>query len=319
MTKTSRGPRFPLDPHHELVSHVPWRAVIVYLLISFGLAWVVILPLWINGQGLNSSIAGVLLSIMMFTPGIAALIVVFFVQKPRPNDVSRYLGVWPLRPLGRTLWMCVAAIFGSAAIVVAGVFLAAAFGLVQLDLVHFSSFSKTMADAGADFSKAPIGLFVIVQLVVIPFGAVFNGIFTIGEELGWRGWLLPSLRPLGTWPALLITGAIWGLWHAPVILLGYNFNEPNILGLLMMVGGCTVFGILVGWLRLRTASIWPSVFAHGAFNAAAGFIGIVMAEGSQPSALALSPLGWVTWIVMGVAIAILALFGQFSRGRLSPQ
>lgn len=134
-----------------------------------------------------------------------------------------------------------------------------------------------------------------------------------GEEIGWRGWLLPSLLPLGTWPALLLSGAIWGLWHSPLILLGYNFAQPNLFGVAMMIAGCTVYGVLIGWLRLRTGSIWPSVFAHGAFNAAGGFLLLVVLADTTPDPVASGPLGWVAWIMMAAVIVILLGFGQFRR------
>lgn len=140
-----------------------------------------------------------------------------------------------------------------------------------------------------------------------------NGFLAFGEELGWRGWLLPSLRPLGTWPSLLISGAIFGLWHTPVILLGYNFAEPNLFGVVLMTIAATLLGVLLGWLRLRSASVWPSVFAHGAINATAGFIGLVIAADSSIDLVSTGPLGWVTWIVMALVIAVLLLTGQFSQ------
>src|SRR5690606_15530517 len=117
----------------------------------------------------------------------------------------------------------------------------------------------------------PAGVLIAAQLVAIPFAAAtINALAAFGEEIGWRGFLVPALRRYGTWPALLISGAIWGLWHAPVILLGYNFGRPDITGVLLMTGGCLAWGVLLGWLRLRSASLWPAVFAHGAMNATAG-------------------------------------------------
>ena len=74
----------------------------------------------------------------------------------------------------------------------------------------------------------------------------------------------------GGGPALLLSGAFWGFWHAPLILLGYNFGEPNPLGLAMMIVGSMLIGVIIGWTRLHTGSVWPAVLAHGAFNASAG-------------------------------------------------
>lgn len=270
----------------------------------------VALPLWLDG-GLANPLAVLLLPAIMFTPGIAALIVVFLVQRPRPASIAEYLGLWPLRPVGRTLWMSVTGLFGSALLVILGVFLAGALGLVQLDLVNFSGFAQVLQAASPVESPIPVGLIVLLQLLTIPIAAIFNGIFALGEEIGWRGWLLPSLRPLGTWPALLLSGAVWGFWHSPLILLGYNFAQPNLLGVALMIGGCMVYGVLIGWLRLRTGSVWPAVFAHGAFNAAAGFLILVVAADTSADPVATGPLGWVGLIVMAAVIVVLVLTGQF--------
>jgi membrane protease YdiL (CAAX protease family) len=255
--------------------------------------------------------------VMMFTPLASVLVVVFFVQKPRPRPLPEFFGLWPLRPLKRTIWMIVFGIVGSALVVIAGVFLAAVLGLVRLDLNHFSGFAATLhaaaAHAGVSIGSIPTGLIVLIQLLAIPFAALINGFLTIGEELGWRGYLLPSLRHLGTWPALLISGAVWGFWHSPIILLGYNFTQPNLFGVAMMMSGCIVYGIMLGWLRLRTASVWPSVFAHGAFNATAGFLALVIAANTSAEPVATGPLGWVTWIVMALVIAALLATRQFSK------
>lgn len=306
----------------DFPARVPWGAVATFFVIACGLAWLAALPLWLRGHGLADPLLRVFAGLMMYTPAIAALIVVFFVQRPRPGKIGEYLGLWPIRPVKRTIWMSVIAIFGMALIMVAGVFVAAAFGQIHLDLAHLSGFKQTIAaslkgtpgvqqSAG---STPPIGLLVAIQLIAIPFAAIIpNALLTIGEELGWRGWLLPTLRPLGTWPALLLTGAIWGFWHTPLILLGYNFGLTNWYGVLLMIAASMVVGTLIGWLRLRTASIWPSVFAHGSLNAAGGFSGLVVLAGDHPSPISAGPLGWATWIVAAVVIGVLLATGQFKK------
>ena len=313
MTENTPSSNLTSSTRLQPLTQVPWTAVIVFVVIACGLAWLVALPLWLSGDGLSNPLFPVIAVAMMFTPMIAALVVVFFVQKPRPGSIPEYLGLWPLRPAKRTLWMIVFGLFGSVLLVVATVFLAAALGLVKLDLVNFSGFAAAITAATGSTSVVPVGALVVIQLLTIPFGALINSFVTIGEEVGWRGWLLPSLLPLGTWPALLISGAIWGFWHSPLILLGYNFNQPNLFGVALMIVGTMFLGVLIGWLRLRTASVWPSVVAHGAFNAAGGLILLVVAAGSPVDLVSVGPLGWVSWIVMAVVIVVLVLTSQFRK------
>ena len=64
----------------------------------------------------------------------------------------------------------------------------------------------------------------LIQPVNIVIGGVLNSVPVLGEELGWRGFLFPRLRELiGPGWAVLAQGIIWAGWHAPVILLGYNY------------------------------------------------------------------------------------------------
>ena len=289
---------------------VAWPSIIAFVLLACGLAWLVCLPLWL-GRGLAQPAAGVLLPAMMFTPAVAALVVTFVLRVPRRGRRSEVLGLWPLRPARRVVWLIVAGWLAPPVIVALGILLSAAFGFVRLDL-GFSAFAAQLESALPPGTPLPpVGLVVGAQIASIPIAALVNAVFAFGEELGWRGWLVPALRPLGTGTALLASGAIWGLWHSPIILLGYNFGRTDISGVLFMVGGCVAWGVLLGWLRLRSASVWPAVVAHGALNASAGLVLLVAA--AQPDLALAGPLGVATWVVLAVVDAVLALTGQFRR------
>lgn len=287
---------------------VPWPAVAAFVVLACGIAWLVALPLWL-GEGLAEPIAPVLLPVMMFTPAVATTVVVFAMRTPPRGLRARALGLWPLRPAKRVVWLLVAGWLAPPVLIVLGLLVSAAVGFIDLDpgFGAFAAQIESMVPAGVP--SPPIELLVVAQFAAIPVGALFNSIFAFGEELGWRGWLLPALRPLGTWPALVLSGAIWGLWHSPVILLGYNFGRTDITGVLFMVGGCIAWGIVFGWLRLRSGSVWPAVVAHGALNAAGGAVLIVAA--TAPDMALAGPLGVATWAVLAVVILVLALAGQF--------
>ncbi|WP_405467850.1 CPBP family intramembrane glutamic endopeptidase [Microbacterium sp. Ld4] len=307
----------PTTPDTRGTTTVPWIAVIAFTLIACGLAWLVTLPLW-TGDGLATPIAPLLLPVMMFTPAVAALIVTLFLRRTAGRRAWRMLALVPIKPLGRFFGLLGIGLAIAVVVPVLATFIAAAAGALQLDLVNFSGFAVALnaqlEAAGTPNIELPVAALVIAQIAFIPVGAVINSFLAFGEELGWRGWLLSALRPLGTWPALLISGVIWGLWHSPIILLGYNFAEPNLFGVGLMVMGCLSFGILLGWLRLRSGNVWPAVLGHGAFNAAAGFAFLVSTPGLQP--LTASPLSWPGWLACASIILLLLALGQFKKSRL---
>ena len=114
---------------------------------------------------------------------------------------------WP----ARVPWRAVVAVVVPVLVVAAVTFASAALGLVRLDLVTFSGFAAQLEQslpAGAALPAGtalpPVGLLVVAQLVAVPVGALGNSVPALGEEVGWRGWLVPALLPLGTWPALLV-------------------------------------------------------------------------------------------------------------------
>lgn len=293
-------------------ARVPWVAVITFTVIAMGLGWLALLPVWLSGDGLANPYFGLFAALMMFSPTVAALVVVFLVK--RPPSVPRLLGLAPFRPAKRTIGFLLIAWLGFPLLSLLSLLLGHVMGIVRLDFT-FESFGQNLGPAGASIPDGALPALGIIQLVAILFNSFFASITAFGEELGWRGWLLPNLRALGTFPALILSGAIWGLWHAPVILLGYNYARPDALGLLLMVCWCILLGIVIGWLRLRSASVWPAVLAHGAINAATGaaLVVLVASDQSQDAVVFGSVLGWPGWILLAVTIVVLLATGQFRK------
>jgi len=306
-------------------------AIIVFLAIAFGGAWLLALPLWLSGDGLATwgglgvSVLGV---VIMWTPGVAALVACLAVERPARGTRLAALGIASHVRIRRLVGYLALGVVVPVAIILVALPIGAALGVYPADFAGLSGFrallDAQLAAVGVGELPVPIELLVALQFVQILLGVGINLIPAFGEELGWRGWLLPRLLRLGTVPAILLSGVIWGLWHAPLILLGYNYpTAPGWLGLMSMVGMCVVVGGIFGWLRMRGGSVWPAAVAHAAFNAAAGFFLVFAQEGAVIDTTSATILGWSGWLVPLALLIVLVATGGFRaaaphRPRLAP-
>jgi membrane protease YdiL (CAAX protease family) len=281
------------------------RGILLYLIISFAGALLVCLPLWLDKRGLQHPLAVFLLPGMMLTPMIAAMLVTFLFC---PEDrKTRFLG---LRFGARGWWRYW--IFSWLVVPLLAVlapFVSAALGYYTLDLQNLSGLKALLMMKGqtAVLENVSIHMLLMGQLFSILLAPVLNAVFAFGEEVGWRGYLLTKLLPLGQWPALLISGVAWGLWHAPVIMLGYNYPAHPHFGILLMVLFCIIFGVLFGWTRLATGSIWPAVIGHGALNGSAGAMYLFSKAGEGFDTAHAGITGWTGWILPLALIIVLLL------------
>lgn len=118
----------------------------------------------------------------------------------------------------------------------------------------------------------PAAIGVGLLLAVVAPSIVVNHIAAFGEEIGWRGFLLPLLvEGLGVRKAVLLDGILWGIAHAPLVCFGLNYtgDHPGApwTGILMMILFATSTGIFLSYLTLSSKSIFPACIAHGAINA----------------------------------------------------
>jgi membrane protease YdiL (CAAX protease family) len=164
--------------------------------------------------------------------------------------------------------------------------------------------------ASTSLSSLSPWTFVALQLVTGALIApIVNSIATFGEEFGWRAYLLPKLMPLGGRKAMALIGLIWGIWHWPVIFMGYDygFKYPGYpwVGPLLFIWVTFGLGTFLGWLTLRGKSVWPAVIGHAAINGVAG--AAVFATQGQPNPL-LGPLPVGIIGSLGYALVTLAIF-----------
>jgi membrane protease YdiL (CAAX protease family) len=143
--------------------------------------------------------------------------------------------------------------------------------------------------------------FYLLGLVAGPIvGFTINGLFGLGEEYGWRGFLMDELRPLGAVRANLLTGVMWGFWHAPLIWMGFNYAAHTLVGPLFMIALCIPFSFLFWSAREYAGSVLAAAALHGAFNGMAGVL-TLLTIGRSPL------LGVPTGLVGALGIAVVAL------------
>lgn len=114
------------------------------------------------------------------------------------------------------------------------------------------------------------GLAAVTTVSGLFAGATINALFAFGEESGWRGFLLQQMKHEKFLKVALFTGVIWGLWHAPLILLGHNYPAHPVAGVAMMVLFCVAMTPLITYIRIKSHSVIAAAIVHGTTNALFG-------------------------------------------------
>jgi membrane protease YdiL (CAAX protease family) len=288
------------------------RGIAAFVAIAYGFSWLCALG-YVLGFGTDLGKAPIafraIAAVSMFGPALATWLTGRFIS-PLPSlkrDTGLVIGQHPLR-------FSLLAVLGTPVVVLASFALSALIYPEALDLTGLSGLRAQLAqlppEALEKIERELGGLRVLLLLLVmqaVVMGPFINGLFAFGEEWGWRGYLLERLRPLGQWRALVLSGAIWGLWHAPFNILGYNYAQHRATGFLLFTVFCVLSGILFGWMRLATGSIWPAVLAHGSVNALAPVIAVLGYADKPMDLLKVGLTGWPGWLVLAALVGVLAL------------
>ncbi|MBN1451789.1 MAG: CPBP family intramembrane metalloprotease [Anaerolineales bacterium] len=111
----------------------------------------------------------------------------------------------------------------------------------------------------------------IMALNTVLIGPFLGLIIAFGEEYGWRGYLQTELTRLGRVRGVFLLGVIWGIWHWPVIWMGYNFPGQPVLGSLAMVALGIVFAYFFAYSVFKSQGVWTAAYLHALNNQALSF------------------------------------------------
>ncbi len=266
--------------------NIIWYYLICVIIFSYGWQYLIF-----RTGGVNSK----LFPLLMLIPGIIALVFLLF-TKSGFRKIGWGIGKWKY--------------------IFPAVFIPLVVSLGLAFLIHLlgaGSYAKLFEFKDGMLESTSIGLllgkhqqtigFFVANLVLSHIVFLIGGsLLTIGEELGWRGYMQEAfLRKFGLVWGFIIAGAIWGYWHLPIILMGYNFpNNPIVGALLLMPLSTMSIGLFLGWIYLRSRSIWMPALAHTSINLFSGFLFTMDME-------SVSIFPQLIWIVSWGLIAILCL------------
>ncbi len=285
------------------------RRILIFLAFAFGIAWLTGLAVYLTG-GLSNSIqlapgfplALLLLAVpYMWAPALANIFTRLLTREGW-SDMHlrpRFRRGWPLWLMGWFLPALMTIAGGAIFFLIFPAYFDPALGKVR----------AMMGNAPMLASLTPWTIVLIETFQAALISPLFNSIATFGEEFGWRAYLLPKLVPLGWRKASLLIGLIWGVWHWPVIFMGYEygFNYPGFpwVGPLLFILITFAFGVFLGWIAVRGGSVWPAVIGHAAINGIAS-LAVMVQQGTPNPLLGPLPVGLIG--VMGYLIVALIMF-----------
>ena len=158
----------------------------------------------------------------------------------------------------------------------------------------------------------PLLSLIFLVVVALLAGLTVNAVAALGEEMGWRGFLLDELSSrMGLLKASVIIGIVWSLWHAPLILAGYDYpHHHDFVGLGMFTLICIVWSIILGYLRVLSSSVIAPSVMHGTINAMAGLI-LLTIPGDE---LYTAPLGIIGLVASAtIALVMMLMFKEKIR------
>jgi len=141
-----------------------------------------------------------------------------------------------------------------------------------------------------------------------PFNLVIMTVLLLGEEIGWRGYLLPRVAALlPARRASLLTGLIHGLFHLPLLLLTVSYDGDGSRWLVVpgVVAVISAGGVVFGWLRIRSQSLWPALIAHATVNTCLLEAPVLLSDDPDLTAHLTGEGGLFTLLTVGlVALAV---------------
>lgn len=265
------------DPAGNSYSPNPGHVVAGYLVLVFALSSVFWYIFAVRPQFVvDSGIFRLGFLPLMWCPAIAAVATRLFFQRNLDGFGFR---------VGELRWWLLAMVIPIAT------------GLVMFGAAWTTGTAPFLPEKGAAMLAAP-SLFAIITAICISI------VSATGEELGWRGLLVPELGRFTTFTWVALTSAvIWFIWHVPLMLMGL-YGDGSAYSLvaffLSLAGGSVIFA----WIRLRSGSIWPAALLHGSWNYSIQTFYPALTETTAAGEAMVGEFGWFC-VLLSIALGLL--------------
>ena len=283
-----------------------WLRVFAYFFLVYGGAYLAmgVASVLIEDQGLQMLMVGVTQFVTL-----GGLLFVVLLQFFAPKEERRSLGL----SLGSFKWYV---LFTLLLIVMYGVMTALNYVFGLGEVVDARALVKELAGAAGQEATGVDEMPYVPFLLVMGFQTavitpVFALLISFGEEYGWRGFLQSELIRMGKIKGIALLGVIWGVWHAPVILMGHNYPGYPILGVFLMIAYCVLLGFILGLAFLKSGSVWLAAYLHGVNNQILSFFVMMVYKPNDP--VFSFGVGIYGLVVMAIVVGILLLDKQTWR------
>ena len=163
---------------------------------------------------------------------------------------------------------------------------------------------KTAFPQMAAGNMPPVALYLSLALNFLLVGPFLGLIISFGEEYGWRGFLQTELIKLGRIRGVFLLGVIWGIWHWPMIWMGYNYPGQPVLGSLFMVVYCIILAYFLAYAVFKSKGVWTAAYLHALNNQTLSFF--VMAVVAPTSVIYSFGIG-LPALALGAIVVLLLL------------
>jgi membrane protease YdiL (CAAX protease family) len=292
----------------------PLKKTAWFIAVSYAFGLSLILGFHLSGGRWNTGAAFAVATLYMYTPLAAALLVQKLLFKKQARDflfASFKLNRWFALAWALPFVLAVFTFLFSLAIP------GAAFSPDLSGL--FERMQKTLPPDQVEHLRSQMAHLPVSPVLISLFQAVIagvsvNALFAFGEEAGWRGFLQHEFREWSFIKSSLVIGAIWGVWHAPIILMGHNYPEHPVPGVFMMVLLCLLLSPFFSYVRLKSGSTIAAAIVHGSFNAVAG-LPILLLKGGNDLTVGITGLsGMAALVLIDAGIVIYDRF--FAREKI---